>query len=55
MGCSFSICIKGTCQKSMGILWDSLKMNGWVSDSDVYGQDAGVSIGVEIPLDRSLF
>lgn len=32
-----------------------LKMNGWVSDSDVYGQDAGVSIGVEIPLDRSLF
>ncbi|WP_180041269.1 capsule assembly Wzi family protein [Acinetobacter sp. YH12218] len=32
-----------------------LKINGWVSDSDVYGQDAGVSIGVEIPLDRSLF
>lgn len=32
-----------------------LKLNGWVSDSDVYGQDAGVSIGVEIPLDRSLF
>ena len=32
-----------------------LKMNGWVSDSDVYGQDAGVSIGVEIPLERSLF
>jgi len=32
-----------------------LKMNGWVSDSDVYSQDAGVSIGVEIPLDRSLF
>jgi len=32
-----------------------LKLNGWVSDSDVYGQDVGVSIGVEIPLDRSLF
>ncbi|WP_180110833.1 MULTISPECIES: capsule assembly Wzi family protein [unclassified Acinetobacter] len=32
-----------------------LKLNGWVSDSDVYGEDAGVSIGVEIPLDRSLF
>ncbi|AXF44042.1 capsule assembly Wzi family protein [Acinetobacter johnsonii] len=32
-----------------------LKLNGWVSDSDVYGQDSGVSIGVEIPLDRSLF
>ncbi|MFN4106178.1 MAG: capsule assembly Wzi family protein [Acinetobacter johnsonii] len=32
-----------------------LTLNGWVSDSDVYGQDAGVSIGVEIPLDRSLF
>ncbi|CAM2986755.1 capsule assembly Wzi family protein [Acinetobacter celticus] len=32
-----------------------LKLNGWVSDSDVYGQDAGVSLSVEIPLDRSLF
>lgn len=32
-----------------------LKLSGWVSDSDVYGQDAGVSIGVEIPLERSLF
>lgn len=32
-----------------------LTLNGWVSDSDVYGQDSGVSIGVEIPLDRSLF
>ncbi|MFW2100925.1 capsule assembly Wzi family protein [Acinetobacter johnsonii] len=32
-----------------------LKINGWVSDSDVYGQDTGVSIGVEIPLHRSLF
>jgi hypothetical protein len=32
-----------------------LKLNGWVSDSDVYGGDSGVSLGVEIPLDRSLF
>ena len=32
-----------------------LKLSGWVRDSDVYGEDAGVSIGVEIPLDRSLF
>lgn len=32
-----------------------LKLSGWVSDSDVYGQDSGVSLGMEIPLDRSLF
>lgn len=32
-----------------------LKLSGWVSDSDVYGGDSGVSLGVEIPLDRSLF
>lgn len=32
-----------------------LKLSGWVSDSDVYGDDSGVSLGVEIPLDRSLF
>ncbi|MEG0487378.1 MAG: capsule assembly Wzi family protein [Acinetobacter sp.] len=31
-----------------------LKINGWVSDSDVHGNDGGVSIGVEIPLDKSL-
>ena len=32
-----------------------LKLSGWVRDSDVYGDDSGVSLGVEIPLDRSLF
>lgn len=32
-----------------------LKLSGWVSDSDVHGGDSGVSLGVEIPLDRSLF
>lgn len=32
-----------------------LKINGWVSDSDVRGNDAGASIGVEIPLDLKQF
>ena len=32
-----------------------LKLSGWVSDSDVYGKDSGISLGIEIPLDRSLF
>lgn len=32
-----------------------LKLSGWVSDSDVHGGDSGVSLSVEIPLDRSLF
>ncbi|WP_288386721.1 capsule assembly Wzi family protein, partial [uncultured Acinetobacter sp.] len=32
-----------------------LKINGWVSDSDVHGNDAGASIGVEIPLDLKQF
>ena len=32
-----------------------LKLSGWVSDSDVHGNDSGVSVGLEIPLDRSLF
>lgn len=31
-----------------------LKINGWVSDSDVHGNDGGVSVGIEIPLDKSL-
>ena len=30
-----------------------LKVNGWVSDSDVHGNDGGVSVAIEIPLDRS--
>lgn len=32
-----------------------LKINGWVSDSDRHGNDAGASIGVEIPLEKALF
>ena len=32
-----------------------LKMNGWVSDSDRQGHDAGASIGIEIPLNKRLF
>lgn len=32
-----------------------LKINGWVSDSDKHGNDAGASIGVEIPLDKNMF
>ncbi len=32
-----------------------LKINGWVSDSDLEGNDAGASIGIEIPLERKMF
>ncbi|WP_180007456.1 capsule assembly Wzi family protein [Acinetobacter sp. YH16057] len=32
-----------------------LKINGWVSDSDLNGNDGGVSIGIELPLDNRLF
>lgn len=32
-----------------------LKINGWVSDSDVKGSDGGASIGIEFPLDKHLF
>lgn len=32
-----------------------LKLSGWVSDSDVHGGDSGVSLGIDIPLERSLF
>ncbi|AHB92268.1 capsule assembly Wzi family protein [Acinetobacter baumannii] len=32
-----------------------LKINGWVSDSDLEGNDAGASIRVEIPLERKMF
>ena len=31
-----------------------LKINGWVSDSDRQGNDGGVSLGIEIPLDRDV-
>ncbi|WP_180157436.1 capsule assembly Wzi family protein [Acinetobacter sp. YH12045] len=33
----------------------SLKINGWVSDSDLNGNDGGASIGIELPLDKRLF
>ena len=32
-----------------------LKLNGWISDSDVHGNDAGASIGIEFPLEKGLF
>ncbi|ENX26274.1 MULTISPECIES: capsule assembly Wzi family protein [Acinetobacter] len=32
-----------------------LKLNGWVGDSEVYGNDGGVSIGIEFPLEKGLF
>lgn len=32
-----------------------LKINGWISDSDREGNDAGASVGVEIPLDKAIF
>lgn len=32
-----------------------LRLNGWVSDSDQQGNDAGASIGIELPLDKRLF
>ncbi|HAY5017775.1 capsule assembly Wzi family protein [Acinetobacter lwoffii] len=32
-----------------------LKVRGWLSDSDRNGKDSGMSLGVEIPLDRALF
>lgn len=32
-----------------------LKINGWVSDSDLLGQNSGLSVGIELPLDDYLF
>ena len=32
-----------------------LKINGWLSDSDRFGRDSGVSMGIELPLDKYLF
>lgn len=32
-----------------------LKINGWVSDSDLLGQDSGLLVGIELPLDDYLF
>ncbi|WP_111858735.1 capsule assembly Wzi family protein [Acinetobacter sp. CFCC 10889] len=48
--------------KALDITWTHylkpsipLKINGWVSDSDHDGNDAGASIGVEIPLEKAIF
>jgi len=32
-----------------------LKINAWVGDSKVNGRDSGVSLGIEIPLEKGLF
>ncbi|MEK5760319.1 capsule assembly Wzi family protein, partial [Acinetobacter variabilis] len=32
-----------------------LKLNGWISNSDLYGNDGGASIGIEFPLEKGLF
>ena len=32
-----------------------LKINGWVADSDRQGNDGGLSLGVELPLDKTMF
>ena len=32
-----------------------LKINAWLSDSDVKGNDGGASMGIEFPLDKKLF
>lgn len=32
-----------------------LKVNAWLSDSDVHGQDGGVGVNVELPLDKKTF
>lgn len=48
--------------KGMDLTWTHyikptlpLKVNGWVSDSDLNGRDGGVSVGVKIPLERNMF
>lgn len=32
-----------------------VKINGWISDSDRHGHDSGVSLRVEMPLDKKVF
>lgn len=32
-----------------------IKLNGWISDSDLRGNDGGASIGIEFPLEKGLF
>lgn len=48
--------------KGLGLTWTHylkptipLKVNGWVSDSDLNGRDGGLSVGVEIPLEKNMF
>lgn len=48
--------------KALDVTWSHyirpempLKINAWVSDSDVNGQDGGASLGIEIPLEKGLF
>jgi len=48
--------------KALDVTWSHyikpdipLKINGWVSDSDIHGNDAGASIGIEFPLDFKAF
>lgn len=33
----------------------AIKVGGWVSDSDIHGNDTGVSVGLEMSLDRLVF
>ena len=47
--------------KALDVTWSHyirpempLKINAWISDSDVNGQDGGASIGIEIPLEKGL-
>ena len=48
--------------KALDITWTHylrpdipLKLNGWISNSDLYGNDGGASIGIEFPLEKGLF
>lgn len=48
--------------KALDITWTHylrpdipLKLNGWLGDSDLHGQDGGASIGIEFPLEKGLF
>lgn len=48
--------------KALDVTWSHyikpdipLKINAWVSDSDVHGNDTGASVGIEFPLDLKTF
>lgn len=32
-----------------------LNINAWISDSDQHGSDTGIKVGIEVPLDKSIF